>query len=94
MLSEADLPQDLREGLWTEAAFTATKFDAIMVYPTESMSAHETFYGVPSKLHNHLKVFGEICIAAKIDRSMQKKILDHCKPCIFVGYADHHTSNI
>jgi hypothetical protein len=94
MLSEANLSTDLRAGMWSEAANTATKLDNIMIYPGETVSAFEKFFGVPSKLYENLRVFGEIGIVAKIDRAMQQKILDRGRACMFVGYADEHAQNV
>ena len=59
MSNSAALTNNLRNGLWTECAATATFLDN-MITTTDKPSPFEKFYGKPSPLVNKLRSFGEL----------------------------------
>ena len=91
MNNAANLSQDLRDGLWTECASTATCLDNILSINGES-SPYELFYGHPSKIMNNLRTFGELGIVKTASKT-QSKIVNRGEACIFVGYPSNHPTN-
>ena len=95
MMNEALLPKDKREGLWTEAAATATKLENIMTEEGETHCPHVKFFGELPKYARELKTFGEIGIAAiHENKKIRGKLDDRGRPCMFVGYAKNHAGNV
>ena len=91
MNNTANLTQNLRDGLWTECANTATSLDNIITHEPEQPSPYELFYGTPLKIVNNLRTFGEIGIV-KTATKTQSKIVNRGEACIFVGYPLNHPS--
>ena len=91
MNNAANLSQDLRDGLWTECASTATSLDNILSTNGE-LSPYESFYGHPSKIMNNLRTFGELGIVKTASKT-QSKIVNRGEACIFVGYPSNHPSS-
>ena len=91
MNNTANLTQNLRDGLWTECASTATSLDNILTNDQAQKSPYKLFYGLPSKIVNNLRTFGEIGIV-KTAKKTQSKIINRGKACIFVGYLSNHPS--
>ena len=94
MLNWAQLPENMRKGLWAECAHTATALDNLLVDEYTNTCAHEKFYGDLPKYVNDLKVFGEVGIIRKIDSKKRPKLEDKGLESIFVGYAEDHSGDV
>ena len=71
MNNSAVLTTNLRNGLWTECATTATFLDN-MITTTDEPSPFEKFYSKPSPLVNKLRSFGELGIVKRAKQHQSK----------------------
>ena len=77
-----------------KAAWIATLLDSITVKPGETKCPHELFFGSVPKWARYLRTFGEVGIV-KSAASIQSKLDNKGRPCVFVGYPQHnHTGNV
>ena len=91
MNNSAALTPNLRNGLWTECAATATFLDN-MIMTTDKPSPFEKFYDKPSPLINKLRSFGELGIV-KTAKQHQSKLTNRGEACLFVGYTENHSKS-
>ena len=75
--------------MWCEAARTATMLDNIMVHKGCRDTPHYLFYNQDPPYAEHLKIFGEICIACETRSDLKKTDSQGCM-CMFLGYSDNH----
>ena len=93
MLNFAGMQGAKRIQLWCEAAGTATKITNILVKNNHDKCAHEKVYDqLPSYAHK-LRVFGEIGIISNTGE-IQTATQDRGIKCIFLGYAEDHSSDV
>jgi hypothetical protein len=62
MLNAARLPRDLREGVWAEAAKSATEVENVIVTTTKPIAALHQFYGIKNPKVKIMKPFGKMAI--------------------------------
>jgi hypothetical protein len=62
MLNGAKVTKELREGVWAEAAKTATDIENMIVNPNKQVAAYNMFYGVKEPKLKILKPFGEMAM--------------------------------
>ena len=67
MMNHAGFTMAKRQQLWCEAAQTATMLDNILVQESAKSPPFTQSFGVDAKYAKHLKVFGEMCVAADTD---------------------------
>jgi hypothetical protein len=93
MLKEANIEEDLKQLLWSEAVSTATDIANIIVPSTREKSPQELFVGVKSTVYNFLQPFGRICYVA--DRNKIKaKSANRSFKCLYLGPAKNHSNNV
>ena len=88
LLNKTGFNRSMRKGLWAEAARIATMLDSITVKPGETKCPHELFFGSVPKWARYLRTFGEVGIV-KSAASIQSKLDNKGRPCVFVGYPQH-----
>jgi len=89
MMNSAKLPAHLRNGLWTEAALSATLYENIVVTDTRKIPAYELLYKKEKGQARQLRTFGEMAVFATREK-IQNKMADRGKLCMFLGYSDDH----
>jgi len=91
MLNGGKFSPYLRNGLWAEAANTATYLENHLITPNRSLTPYQQFFG---KGHLHIltsmQKFGEICIATFKDNTHRAKLANQGTPGIWVGFANNH----
>ena len=94
MLNQAGFNEELRHGLWAEAANLATLLDSITVKAGEEKCAYEKFFGKLPKWVRYLRTFGEVGII-KDNEKMQGKLNNKGREAVFVGYPNEsHAGNV
>jgi hypothetical protein len=53
----------------------------------------ELLYGEKPKLHDNLKMFGEVGVVTTKDK-IQAKLSNRGTTCMFVGYTEHHSRDV
>jgi CRISPR/Cas system CMR-associated protein Cmr5 small subunit len=95
MLNWGKFPQHLRNGLWAQCANTVSKLENILTTHVNNPSASEKIYGNNPRWISNLRIFGEIGIVHDSATSkMRGKLADRGHVCIFIGYHEHHASNV
>src|SRR5210317_276422 len=89
MMNAARLPANLRLGLWTEAAQSATLCENVVVTEQRTTPAYELLYGKEKRQVRKLRAFGEMAVFVTRDK-IQNKMADRGKLCMFLGYSDEH----
>ncbi len=88
MMKAVKLPTKIRQGVWAEAARTATLLENLFCTPLKDVPAYERFFGKEHKDARHLRTFGEMAIVANHhNKKTRGKLDDRGKVCMFVGYA-------
>jgi hypothetical protein len=93
LITAAQLPQKLRNDLWPHAALLVTDLENTIVDPKVSTS-HFTLTGTNPNWVKNLRTFGEIGIVFTKPTKIKSKLENRGNPCIFIGYAADHTSNV
>ena len=95
ILNEAQLPSNIRQGLWAEACNYATDIENILVTPNKKQSSYEKFYGEISPVVKNVHGFGEIAIIEKHEeRRIRGKLENRGKICIYVGKLQNHSPEV
>ena len=95
MLIKAGIESKYKGQFWCEVISTATNLDNIMVRPERTKPPHTLFYGEDAKYTRSLRTFGEMAVIAIHEgKEMRSKLNDRGKTCMFVGYADDHTTDV
>ena len=84
----------MRAGVWAECVNTTTLIENILVKEKCEKGAYEKFYGRNHSFVKHLHEFGEIGVAAYVDRKMKPKFANRGRVCIFMRYATNHTADV
>ena len=95
MLNAAGLPKELRDGVWTEAAKTASDIENMIVTENKTISADNKFYNKLETKLTALKPFGEVAIVERnAKRGMRSKLEDRGRACLFLGKPDNHPTDV
>ena len=95
MMNHVGFDDKFSKKFWCESISTATKLDNIMVRNVGGKTPYFKFFKEHPKYRKHLRIFGEIALAANHERkSTRTKIDQKGKRAIFVGYADNHTGGV
>jgi hypothetical protein len=90
MLNGARLPKDLRHGLWTKAACTATDLENTLVSSTRPVAAYNQFFEKELPGIRNAHAFGEIGIVNHhTGKTLRGKLEDRGRPCLHLGQADN-----
>jgi hypothetical protein len=95
LLADANVPLELRYKLYTEVIRTAAKLDSLVVIKRQGMekTRYEIFYqGIKPKWAAHLRTWGEAGVV-KLKTLATTKLEDRGVTCMFVGYAEDHSSD-
>lgn len=90
MLNDGGFDMNKRQGLWAEAAGTATRLHNLLVNENETESPYKKFYGKDNEIKNHLRSFGEVGIVTFRKGNKSNKIKNRGQPCVMVGYSSEH----
>jgi hypothetical protein len=93
MLNGAGLEGELRDKIWAECVMNVTYLSNIISTKSSFKSPFELLYGEKPKLHNNLKMFGEVGVVTTKER-IQTKLSNQGTTCIFVGYTEHHSRDV
>jgi hypothetical protein len=95
MMNAAKLPRQLREGLWAEAAETASQIEDKIVTPNKTIAAYNKFYNIKEEKLKAFNPFGSIGIVeiSKI-RQIRGKLEDCGRPCMYLGQARNHADDV
>ncbi len=86
--------QEVGQGLWTEAASTATKLDNILRNRGEA-SHYKKCYKEDPDYEKHLRTFGEKGVVTLTPgTTMKSKLQDQGIKAIFLEYAANHAGNV
>ena len=95
MMNHAGFTMAKRQELWCEAAQTATLLDNILVQESAKGPPFTQFFGVDAKYAKHIKVFGEMCVAADANNKVgMTKIDPRGKNSLFIGYSTQHAGDV
>jgi hypothetical protein len=89
MLNGAGLEGELRGKIWAESVMNVTHLSNIMSTKSSFKSPFEFLYSEKPKLHNNLKMFGEVGVVTTKER-IHAKLSNRGTTCMFVGYTEHH----
>ena len=92
IMEHAGMHENLKTGLWSECASTATKLENIVVKPHEEKCPYEKFYRKIPYYAKYLRTFGEMLVVRIID-TVKEKPEDQVKMCMFLGYTKNHTDS-
>ena len=93
MMNAARFTGGLRSNLWAECARTATNLDNIDCDNKEKIPRYKRFMGEDYKGFQHIKKFGEVGIMTMREK-MKAKIKNRGIPCLYLGHADSHGSDV
>jgi hypothetical protein len=93
ILNGAGLKDEVRSGIWTECASTATFYSNILLTNGRSKSPQELMFGNKSHCVNNLRLFGKMGVVTTKEK-IQGKLKDRGTVCMFVGYPPSHACNI
>ena len=84
----------LRDGLWAEAANTATVYDNTLARGGNNPSSFQQFFGKGEScmVPNNSKIFDEKVIVTN-RKKLKSKLEPRGKQCIWLGYADLHSKD-
>jgi hypothetical protein len=88
MLNLVDLGGELRNKIWAECMMNVTYLSNIISTKLSSKSPFELLYGEKPKLHNNLKMFGEVGVVTTKER-IQAKLSNRGTIFMLVGYTEH-----
>jgi hypothetical protein len=90
MLNGAGLEGELRDKIWAECVMNVAHLSIIISTKSSFKSPFELLYDEKPKLHDNLKMFGEVGVVT-IKERMQAKLNNRGTTCMFVGYTEHHS---
>ena len=91
MLNGGKFNAYLLNGLWAEAANTATTLKNNLITPNRTLSPFQQFFEKGKKnVLTAMQKFGEMCIATFKDNTHRAKFANQGTPRIWVGYAENH----
>jgi hypothetical protein len=70
-----------------------TYLSNIMLRKSSFKSPFELLYGEKPKLHDNLKMFGEVGVVTTKEK-IQAKLSNQGTTCMFVGYTEHYSRDI
>lgn len=95
MMNSAKIPRKMREGLWAEAADTASQIEDRIVTPSKPIAAYNKFYNIKEEKLKTLKPFGSIGIVEiNKTRKIRGKLEDRGRPCMYLGQARNHADDV
>ena len=95
ILNEAQLPSNIRQGLWAKACNYVTDIENILVTPNKKQSSYEKIYGEISPVVKNVHEFNEIAIIEKHEeRRIRGKLKNRGKICIYVGKLQNHSTDV
>ena len=86
--------KNLRHGLWTECAASATTEENILLSDKSPMPPYMSFFGADAPLSKNLRTFGKIGIIANVQKKIKDKLNNRGSSCIFVGYYTTHEIDV
>jgi hypothetical protein len=92
LTTASQLPQKLHNDLWPHAAQLVTSLENTVVDQKDS-TRHFILKGTDPNWAKSLRTFGEIG-KAYTKPPIRHKFTNHGSPCMFLGYAGDHTSNV
>jgi hypothetical protein len=87
MLNGAGLEGDK---ILVECVMNVTYLSNIMSTKSSFKSPFELLYGEKPKLHDNLKMFGDVGVITTKEK-IQAKLSNRGTTCMFVGYMEHHS---
>jgi hypothetical protein len=84
MLNGAGLEGELRDKIWVECVMNVTYLSNIMSTKSSFKSPFEFLHGEKPKLHDNLKMFGEVEVVTTKEK-IQAKLSNRGTTCMFVG---------
>ena len=93
MLNSATLPEGLRNGIWAEAAKTATELKNIMSTYNSKTPPYELFHEVKYNAMDTLRTFGEMAIIIDNPRAIRSKLEDRGKIVMYMGRDPEHSAD-
>ncbi|MGL4341755.1 MAG: reverse transcriptase domain-containing protein, partial [Lactococcus lactis] len=95
MLNAAGLTKELRDGIWTEAAKTASDIENTIVSENKPISANNKFYNKVETKLKAVKPFGDIAIIERNSkRGMRSKLEDRGRACLYLGQTENHPDDV
>jgi hypothetical protein len=93
MLNGDGLEGESRDKIWVECVMNVIYLSNIMSTKSSFKSPFELLYGEKPKLHDNLKMFGEVGVVTTKEK-IQAKLSNCGTPCMFVGYTEHHSRDV
>jgi hypothetical protein len=90
LLHQAQLPTQIRQQLWAEAAHHATNIINAKCTPLNKEPPYKLFYGKDPSYAKALKTFGEIVVASTAHNKIKSKAIDRGTLTIYIGRAVDH----
>jgi hypothetical protein len=91
MINAANLPEELRSGLWTEAANTATDVENSLVSVNKTLPSYRAFYSNDYPSIRSLHPFGELAVVEiNANRKIRNKLANRGRVCLYLGRASNH----
>jgi hypothetical protein len=85
MLNAANLPTDLRSGVWAEAAKTACVIENSLVSATKTVPSYKKFYQKEVLSIKTLHPFGELAVVEiNSNRKVRKKLENRGRICMYL----------
>ena len=78
--------KNLRHGLWTECAASATTKETILLSDKSLVPPYKSFFGAYAPLSKNLRTFGEIGIIQNLQKKIKAQLDNFGSSCIFVEY--------
>jgi hypothetical protein len=95
MLNAAGVPKHIREGVWAEAAKTATVIENLIVTESKPIAAFHQFYNIKTFNLKKMHPFGEIVVVERnSNRGMKGKLENRGRACMYLGHAENHTDEV
>ena len=95
LLNSARLSQELRDGLWAEAAQYATEVENILVTNLKNVSSWKQFYGTEPPLLKNIRQFAEVAIVEEWStRGMRSKLDNRGKAALYIGRTKQHAQDV
>jgi Reverse transcriptase (RNA-dependent DNA polymerase) len=92
VLNSTETPEDIRKGLWAEAANWVTHIENCVVTSTKTVPSYVQFYGKPPNISIHQ--FGEIGIVANTQQKIKGKLTNRGIACMNLGLAPNHSIDV
>jgi hypothetical protein len=86
MLNDAGLENEIRPGVWSDCANTATSLSIITSFEAQDKCPYKLLFGSAPKLPSSLRPFGEMGVVTT-KSGVQGKFKNRGITCMFVGYS-------